>query len=77
MAWNNDPYNPTPLNGGGIAIGTWARLVMNNCLIIGNSASSQGGGIFSADSNIQLNYSTVSYNSAGVGGASKGLMLVK
>ena len=72
MAWNNDPYNPTPLNGGGIAIGTWARLVMNNCLIIGNSASSQGGGIFSADSNIQLNYSTVSYNSAGVGGGIEG-----
>src|SRR6185369_8488968 len=52
-------------NGGGILVENGGTLVMTNCLVTGNKASDDGGGIGILGGTVSLSNSTVSKNKSG------------
>ncbi len=71
-AGSDGPVNTLVLNGGGIGMNNYGRLILNDCFIIGNLTYGAGGGIYSAGSAVTLNDSIVGYNVAKKGGGIAG-----
>ncbi len=59
--------NNTTLDGGGICNNAGVTMTVSNCTISGNSATGSGGGIYN-DGTLTINATTLSSNSASVGG---------
>ncbi len=61
--------NHTPLDGGGVCNHPGVTMTISNCTVAGNSATGSGGGILNDNSTVTVVASTLSGNSANLGGA--------